>query len=241
MPTCYLLAASRLWHHKPVSPDTPLQRDAPYVQIIEHYRQQIRDGRLQDGDMLPSGREIAAEFGVSLATAAKVATGLQALGLVTPRPGAGTVVTAPRPPADRARGGPLLITLATRTPSRPGDKTRVLEASSVAAPQDVAGQLGIELPAQVVRRRQVVTRDGVTGYRAYLLKFFTSVRITATLSNPYGIHNQEWGGHVYVCTGPRHPWGQMWPRLRHYYCPAASRPRRPGRSSGRTCSPRTCS
>ena len=68
MPTCYLLAASRLWHHKPVSPDTPLQRDAPYVQIIEHYRQQIRDGRLQDGDMLPSGREIAAEFGVSLAT-----------------------------------------------------------------------------------------------------------------------------------------------------------------------------
>lgn len=33
--------------------------------------------------MLPSGREIAAQFGVSLATAAKVATGLQALGLVT--------------------------------------------------------------------------------------------------------------------------------------------------------------
>ena len=84
-----------------------LERDAPYVQIIEHYRQEIRDGRLQDGDMLPSGREIAQQFGVSLATAAKVATGLQALGLVTPRPGAGTVVTAPRPPADRARSGPL--------------------------------------------------------------------------------------------------------------------------------------
>ena len=39
----------------------------------------------------------------------------------------------------------------------------------------------------------------------------------ATLRNPYGIHNQEWGGgHVYLCTGPRHPWGQMWPRLRSY-------------------------
>jgi DNA-binding GntR family transcriptional regulator len=157
-----LLAASRLWHHGPVSADTPLQRDAPYVQIIEHYRQQIRDGRLQDGDMLPSGREIAAQFGVSLATAAKVATGLQALGLVTPRPGAGTVVTAPRPPADRARGGPLLIILATRTPSRPGDKARVLDTGIVAAPQDIAGQLGIELPAQVVRRRQASIRDGVT-------------------------------------------------------------------------------
>ena len=161
MVACYLLAASRLWHHGPVSPDTPLQRDAPYVQIIEHYRQQIRDGQLQDGDMLPSGREIAAEFGVSLATAAKVATGLQALGLVTPRPGAGTVVTASRPPADRARGGPLLITLATRTPSRPGDKARVVEAGMVGARQDVAAHLGIELPAQVVRRQQVSTRDGV--------------------------------------------------------------------------------
>jgi len=137
-----------------------LQRDAPYVQIIEHYRQQIRDGRLQDGDMLPSGREIAAEFGVSMATAAKVATGLQALGLVSPRPGAGTVVTAAGPPADRALGSPVLITLASRSPVRPGDKARVLEAGLVQAPQHVAAQLGTEALAQVVRRRQVTVRDG---------------------------------------------------------------------------------
>ena len=56
----------------------------------------------------------------------------------------------------------------------------------------------------------------VTGYGGYLRQFFTSVRVAATLSNPYRIHNQEWGGHVYVCTGPRHPWAQMWPQLRHY-------------------------
>ncbi len=56
--------------------------------------------------------------------------------------------------------------------------------------------------------------DG-TGY-AYLRQFFTSVRVAATLSNPYGTHNQEWGGHVYLCTGPHHPWGQMWTRLRSY-------------------------
>jgi len=37
-----------------------LERDAPYVQIIEHYRKLIATGRLRDGDMLPSGREIAA-------------------------------------------------------------------------------------------------------------------------------------------------------------------------------------
>ena len=51
---------------------------------------------------------------------------------------------------------------------------------------------------------------------AYLRQFFTNVRVAATLSNPYGIHNQEWDGHVYVCTGPRHPWAQLWPRLRLY-------------------------
>ncbi len=49
-----------------------------------------------------------------------------------------------------------------------------------------------------------------------LAPYFASVRAVATLSNPYGLHNQEWGGHVYLLTGPRLPWGQIWPQLRHY-------------------------
>ncbi len=57
---------------------------------------------------------------------------------------------------------------------------------------------------------------GGTGYGLTLSRFFTSVRVAATLSNPYGIHNQQWGGHVYICTGPRQPWAQMWPLLREY-------------------------
>ena len=154
----------------PLAGETMLNRDAPYVQIIEHYRQEIRDGRLRDADMLPSGREIAERFGVSLATAAKVASGLQALGLVTPRPGAGTVVTAQRAPADRARGGPLLITLASRSPARPGEKVRVVEAGKVQAPQYVAAQLGVEPFADVVCRRQVTVRDG--GTAAVLTSWF---------------------------------------------------------------------
>jgi DNA-binding GntR family transcriptional regulator len=139
-----------------------LERDAPYVQIIEHYRRQIAAGRLRDGDMLPSGREIAAEFGVSIATAAKVATGLQALGLVTARPGAGTVVTAPRPPADRAQGGPILIILAARGLAGPGTESRLLEAVTAAAPPAVASQLGVGPLEQVVRRRQAMFKDGAT-------------------------------------------------------------------------------
>jgi len=58
--------------------------------------------------------------------------------------------------------------------------------------------------------------DDAGDYAAYLRQFFASVRVVATLSNPYGVRNIEWGGHVYLCTGPRQPWGQLWPRLRHY-------------------------
>jgi 4-amino-4-deoxy-L-arabinose transferase-like glycosyltransferase len=53
-------------------------------------------------------------------------------------------------------------------------------------------------------------------YATYLNRFFTSVREVATLSNPYGVHNIESGGHVYICTGLRQPWSQLWSRLRHY-------------------------
>jgi 4-amino-4-deoxy-L-arabinose transferase-like glycosyltransferase len=56
----------------------------------------------------------------------------------------------------------------------------------------------------------------VADYATYLSQFFTGVQEVATLTNPYGVSNIESGGHVYLCTGPRRPWSQMWPQLRHY-------------------------
>ncbi|MFE7710284.1 ArnT family glycosyltransferase [Streptomyces sp. NPDC057486] len=58
--------------------------------------------------------------------------------------------------------------------------------------------------------------DYAPGYAAHLRRYFRHVRVAATLSNPGGVHNIEWGGHVYVCTGPRRPWGAIWPELRNY-------------------------
>ena len=179
-----------------------LERDAPYVQIIAHYRQEIRAGRLKDGDMLPSGREIAAQFGVSLATAAKVAGGLQALGLVAPRPGAGTIVTAGRPPADRARGGPILITLASRSPLRPGDQARVLGAEILQAPQNVAVQLGAGPLAQVIRRRQATVRDGAT---AALLTSWFPASLAETVPGLLGKTRLTDG-----ISGYQPAWGEDW-------------------------------
>ena len=34
--------------------------------------------------------------------------------------------------------------------------------------------------------------------------------------DPAGIRNQEWGGHVYLCTGPAIPWVPLWPLPSHY-------------------------
>lgn len=64
----------------------------------------------------------------------------------------------------------------------------------------------------------VVTTGGKApaSYAASFGRFCTSVRDVATLSNPYGVPNQAWGGHVYLCTGLRQPLGRIWPQLRHY-------------------------
>jgi hypothetical protein len=40
------------------------------------------------------------------------------------------------------------------------------------------------------------------GARHLQVSYVDQPVIAATLSNPYGIHNQEWGGHVYLCTAP---------------------------------------
>ena len=56
----------------------------------------------------------------------------------------------------------------------------------------------------------------VADYPGYLSRFFTSVHEVATVTNPYNVRNIESGGHVYLCTGPRQPWSQLWSQLRHY-------------------------
>jgi len=57
---------------------------------------------------------------------------------------------------------------------------------------------------------------GGTGTGTAMAGFFADVEQVATLSNPAGIHNQEWGGHIYLCTSPTIAWPQLWPLLRHY-------------------------
>jgi hypothetical protein len=56
----------------------------------------------------------------------------------------------------------------------------------------------------------------VDDYGAQLRRLFLHVRVVATFSRPHGRTTGQSGGHVYVCTRPRRPWGDIWPELRTY-------------------------
>ena len=62
----------------------------------------------------------------------------------------------------------------------------------------------------------IAVAPGGEDFAADLSKYFTSIRTVGTISNPVAIHNIEWGGHIYLCTGLQQPWGELWPQLRHY-------------------------
>jgi len=59
-------------------------------------------------------------------------------------------------------------------------------------------------------------KEGAAQLVGVLRRDFTRVRIVAALGNPAHVTNQEQGGHVYLCSGPARPWGQLWPTFRHY-------------------------
>ncbi|GAA3020519.1 TetR/AcrR family transcriptional regulator C-terminal domain-containing protein [Streptosporangium longisporum] len=68
--------------------------DPPYLRIVAEIRRRIADGELSPGDRVPSTRQIAARWGVALATATRALTTLRQEGTVETRPRVGTVVAA---------------------------------------------------------------------------------------------------------------------------------------------------
>ncbi|MGW7329363.1 TetR/AcrR family transcriptional regulator C-terminal domain-containing protein [Streptomyces sp. NPDC054840] len=77
--------------------------DPPYLRIVAAIRRRIADGELSPGERVPSTRQIAAEWGVALATATKALTTLRLEGLVEARPRIGTVVAGSTPAAPPRR------------------------------------------------------------------------------------------------------------------------------------------
>ncbi|WP_088281172.1 GntR family transcriptional regulator [Kineosporia sp. A_224] len=134
----------------------------PYLQIVEHYRDRIRDGRLEDGERLPSTRQLAQEWRVAHATAAKVLSTLRTEGLVRAVSGGagGTLVHSgvpddPDDPINRGHGLHHLVRTATGEP-------RIVSADvEPRPPAHVAQALGLAAGAAAIRRRQVLAAGEV--------------------------------------------------------------------------------
>jgi 4-amino-4-deoxy-L-arabinose transferase-like glycosyltransferase len=52
--------------------------------------------------------------------------------------------------------------------------------------------------------------------RSQLTRVFRSVRLAARIHNHAGVENDEAGAPIWICTGLRRPWSQIWASFQHY-------------------------
>ncbi|MEV0622907.1 TetR/AcrR family transcriptional regulator C-terminal domain-containing protein [Nonomuraea sp. NPDC050404] len=71
---------------------TPAQQPPPHARIAADIQRRIADGKLRPGERVPSTRQLARDWNVALATAAKALTLLAREGVVVAEPRVGTVV-----------------------------------------------------------------------------------------------------------------------------------------------------
>jgi GntR family transcriptional regulator len=79
----------------------------PYQQIVRQVRRALRLGVLREGDQLPTVKEVVERLAINPNTVLKAYKELEHAGLVSPRPGIGTFVTATLSDGSLAAHGPL--------------------------------------------------------------------------------------------------------------------------------------
>jgi GntR family transcriptional regulator len=144
----------------------PADPRPPYQQVADRLRAAIAERELAPGDVMPSVRGVAAQYGVSSATASRALDLLKAEGLVDARPGRGNVV----------RSNGLVLYVASYL-SAEGDGARqpwhaqlgdrglkatyeITEVATVPAPSEVAELLKVAPGTMTVVRRRVLRIDG---------------------------------------------------------------------------------
>ncbi|MGW3351394.1 TetR/AcrR family transcriptional regulator C-terminal domain-containing protein [Nonomuraea rubra] len=118
--------------------DTP-----PHARIAADIKQRIADGRLRPGERVPSTRQLARDWNVALATAAKALTLLARDGAVVAEPRVGTVVAErPGTPSRPRPGATAEHELTRRRVVRAAIEIADAEGLSELTMRAVAGRLG---------------------------------------------------------------------------------------------------
>jgi GntR family transcriptional regulator len=140
-----------------------LDRGAPlplWYQLREALLREIRDRAMKSGDQLPTESEIERAYGVSRATIRQALAELESEGVVRRVQGLGTFVASPK-----IRHVPRLQSFSELARSQGFVPShRMLSSVAAAAPDDVAGDLGVE-PGSGARHliRLLLADDRVVG------------------------------------------------------------------------------
>jgi GntR family transcriptional regulator len=129
-----------------------------YYQLAEEIRDQIRLGKLNDGDKLPSEVALSGQAGVSRMTARQAISVLVRERLIVVKPGVGTFVAGAKLTYDALH----LLGFTETVLQQGGTVTSdVFDQSVIPAPEQAARELGIPLEEPVVRVGRLRRVDGV--------------------------------------------------------------------------------
>jgi DNA-binding transcriptional regulator YhcF (GntR family) len=126
----------------------------PHARIAADIKRRITDGKLRPGERVPSTRQLARDWNVALATAAKALTLLAREGVVVAEPRVGTVVA----PGQRAKAKPATSDLARERVVRTAIEIADAEGLSELTMRAIAERLGV---ATMSLYRHVESKDNL--------------------------------------------------------------------------------
>jgi DNA-binding transcriptional MocR family regulator len=143
--------------------DTAAMPRARYKLLVDRFAHAIRSGALAPGTRLPTHRQLAAEHGLALATASRVYTELEAMGLVSGETGRGTFVREIALPPGQGSGqmnvAAGLLDLNFNYPSLPGQADLLRTAlRQLALSGDLEALLRYQPHAGRIHERAAVAR-----------------------------------------------------------------------------------
>jgi DNA-binding GntR family transcriptional regulator len=140
---------------------TELDRPVPlYMQVVRQLRAQIAAGDLQEGDRLPSQREMMKRWGISMQTASKVIGAMKTEGIAVPSVGRDTIVAPGAAARIAAAAQGTARAPAASLPPAPGAEVTAATAGKAAAPGPVAEILGIPPGRRALRRTETREDNG---------------------------------------------------------------------------------
>ncbi len=171
----------------------PEEKQPAYQRIQRAIQQVIEAGALKPGDAVSSERELAREHGVSLMTARTALTGLERLGVVERRRGAGTFVAVPKVDYNQ-----LVSTTELMASRGFSVRSRVLASKLVKEHPEIAARLGLPSDTSLIKieRLRQVEQQPLALETTYLSAGQFSDLITrpldggslfTTLKNRYGL------------------------------------------------------